>query len=348
MSETYKCPGCGAPLVYEEGSENLSCPYCGAKVAVAELKSKKQAEKNSDERTQSDAQKSADGTNAFYCETCGGELLTDAYTAATTCPFCGSPVILKERLKGRGKPDSLIPFAIGKEKAKERFRKWTKRGFFTPKGFSNASTLDAINGIYVPYWMFDYDVSVHMTAEATKVRVKRKGDKEITYTDHFFVERETRSGFERIPADASEKMPDDAMERLEPFDYKDLKPFDTPYLSGYLAECSNFEPSVLEPRAKERAGQYAVNATRDTITGYSSVMVTGTDIGARETGKEYAMLPVWVLSYRWKGKDWKLYLNGQTGRAIGSLPIDKARVAVCYGISSLVCFALAALMTFFL
>lgn len=341
MNETYQCPGCGAPLVYQEGSEFLICPYCGTKAAVADIKKKR---KTPEKKTQDTEKASAGDTAVFHCTSCGGELMTDAYTAATTCPFCGSPVILQERLEERGMPDTVIPFAFGKDKAKEIFRKWTKSGLFTPKGFSSQSTLDAVCGIYVPYWLFDYDVSVHMTADATRVRVQRKGDTEYTYTDHFMVERDTFGGFERIPADASQKMPDDTMERLEPFDYSQLKPFDTPYLSGYLAECSNFDPKELAPRTKERAGQYAVNATRDTITGYAGVMVTGTDVRARETKKEYAMLPVWVLTYRWKGKDWKLYLNGQTGRKIGSLPTDKLRVALCYGISSLACSALAALI----
>ena len=37
MIKTYKCPGCGAALVYEGGTEDLKCPHCGRTVSVLEI-----------------------------------------------------------------------------------------------------------------------------------------------------------------------------------------------------------------------------------------------------------------------------------------------------------------------
>ncbi len=363
MAESYKCPGCGAALVYQEGSKELVCPYCGTKVSIDELKQqtekKKQKEQSEAKASAAGAQKGADSAQTavgqtdaqsaaeqevFHCESCGAELETGAYTAATMCPFCGSPVVLTSRLSGTGKPVSVLPFQIKKEEAAEKFREWTKSGLFTPKGFYSKATLDKIRGRYVPYWLFDMDASVHMRADATKVRTETDGDYEYTYTDHYQVLRDADTAFERIPADASKEMPDDTMERLEPYSYEKLEAFDYPYLSGYEAECTNFRPEELEPRARERAKEAAERATRNTIEGYSSVNVTSCQTNLRGTKQEYTMLPVWELTYRFRGKDWKLYLNGENGRKIGSLPVDPGRAAVCFGICSAAIFVLAAIV----
>ena len=40
----------------------------------------------------------------------------------------------------------------------------------------------------------------------------------------------------------------------------------------------------------------------------------------------YALYPVWLLNTRWNGKDYVFAMNGQTGRLIGDLPVDKGKV----------------------
>ena len=35
------------------------------------------------------------------------------------------------------------------------------------------------------------------------------------------------------------------------------------------------------------------------------------------------MMPVWMLNTRWKDKTYTFAMNGQTGRIVGNLPVDK-------------------------
>ena len=109
MVKNYKCPGCGASLVYEEGSEFLACPYCETRVALKDLQEEAAGagEEETDgagEEETSEAETQDAETSQFQCSSCGGELVTDAYTAATICPFCGSPSILKTRLSVQQTP----------------------------------------------------------------------------------------------------------------------------------------------------------------------------------------------------------------------------------------------------
>ena len=38
----------------------------------------------------------------------------------------------------------------------------------------------------------------------------------------------------------------------------------------------------------------------------------------------YAMYPVWLLNTTWNGNQYTFAMNGQTGKFVGDLPVDKA------------------------
>lgn len=168
-------------------------------------------------------------------------------------------------------------------------------------------------------------------ANANKVRTTRRGDTEYTYTDHFDVYRDVSAEFKRIPADASEKMPDEQMDMLEPYNYSEITDFAMPYLSGYLSEKYNYTADEIQSRAKKRADSYITQIARDSITGYSSVIVRNNSISMNGRGSEYALLPVWMLNFRYNNKEFHFYLNGQTGKIVADRPISAGK-AVTYGI----------------
>ena len=54
------------------------------------------------------------GMRSYHCPTCGAELVTDETTAASTCAYCGSPVVLSDHLSGAKRPNYVIPFKVDK------------------------------------------------------------------------------------------------------------------------------------------------------------------------------------------------------------------------------------------
>lgn len=280
----------------------------------------------------------------FHCPNCGAEMITDEHTAATFCSFCGSPTLIEERLSGGLKPRYLIPFQIDKEKAKEMFRSWTRKGIFTPRAFSSASALDKVTGMYVPYWLYDYEADVDLDAAATRVHSTRRGDTEYIYTDHYKIHRNVSAIYEKVPQDASVQMPDDVMERLEPYHYDQMKAFEMPYLTGFLAEKYNDDKEKLKNRAEERIRGFAVKETMDTIQGYAAVNVVRQDVNLHQKQQDYAMLPVWIMNYRYRNKQYMLMINGQTGKMIGKLPLDYVRIGIGYVLSAGVIFLLFTLL----
>ena len=61
---------------------------------------------------------------------------------------------------------------------------------------------------------------------------------------------------------------------------------------------------------------------RNTVVGYDTVNTESSSMHL-ETGKiRYAMMPVWLLSTRYRGKVYKFAMNAQTGKFVGELPIS--------------------------
>lgn len=324
MPVTYKCPNCGAAMEFDSEAQALKCGGCGTTISVEEY------ERQYGELYKNDEQRTSDGMKVYHCQSCGAELVADEYTSATICSFCGNPSLVEDRLNGSFTPKAVIPFKINKDQAKEIYRKWVKKGPLTPKTLSTSSTIEKISGVYVPFWLYDYDARSQMEAKAEKVRTERHGDTEYIYTDHFHVYRDVEARFEKVPADASEKMADDKMDKLEPFKYEELVPFSMPYLSGYLSERYNYTDEDMKSRVGKRIDKYITDITRGTINGYSSVSVIRNDISKNNIHNEYALLPVWMLNCRYQGRDFQFVLNGQTGKIVADRPVSKGKAAA-YG-----------------
>lgn len=351
MVKTYKCPGCGADMKFDAAAGKLSCEYCETELTVAEAEALDEANKQDAESA--DSEDVIDETNEaesfgcsadlikYKCSTCGAELVTDEHTAATFCNYCGSPNLLSERLEGERMPAKVIPFKITRQKAEDIYREWCKKGKLTPGEFVKQSTIEKISAIYVPFWLYDYGANAKIRANCTKVRSTRRGDYQYTYTDHFRVYRDVSAEYLKIPADASVKMPDDMMDKLEPFNYNELVDFSMPYLSGYMAEKYNYTSEELAKRVESRISGYITDEGRKTINGYASVSISGKNVTLSKKVADYVMLPVWMLTYRYKGKEYMFAINGQTGKLVGNRPVSAGKCVGWY-------FGMLAVFTFIL
>ena len=193
----------------------------------------------------------ADGLRSYVCKSCGGEIVGDENTAATSCPFCGNPVVMMGQFSGALKPDLVIPFKMDKKAAKEGLKKHLTGKRFLPKIFKDQNHIDEIKGIYVPFWLFDTDVDAQVRYRATNIRTWSDSDYNYTETSHFMVHRGGSVGFEHVPVDGSSKMADDLMESIEPYDFSEALDFQTAYLAGYLAD----KYDVTAEESIERANQ---------------------------------------------------------------------------------------------
>ena len=173
---------------------------------------------------------------SYTCPSCGAELICDETTAATSCPYCGNTTIVPGQLSGMQKPDYIIPFKLSKEDAIAALKNHYKKKPLLPKAFSAQNHIDSIQGIYVPFWLFNGSTSANLSYHCTRVEKHQEGNYDIINTDHYSVQRSGTVKFERIPVKASSKMPEENMNAIEPFQYDELTPFSNAYLPGFLAD----------------------------------------------------------------------------------------------------------------
>lgn len=354
----YQCPACTGPLHYSAKSGKLECDYCDSSFDVAEIEAlyaRKEAEAAAakqaadakaeaaqaakDEAAEAAAASGgwdtsdlsrdwgaeADGLRVYSCPSCGAELICDQSTAATACPYCGNPAIVPGQFSGALRPDYILPFRLSKDDAVQALRAHYKGKPFLPRSFTSANHIEQIQGVYVPFWLFDGGAEGAASYRASNTNVYETGDYEITETRHYHVVRAGSLAFEKIPVDASSKMPDDHMDSIEPFDYAQLRPFSTAYLPGYLADKYDVTIDDSRDRADTRCRETLAQALRDTVTGYGACVTEREDIALRRGKVHYALLPVWMLSTKWRGQDFLFAMNGQTGKLVGDLPTDRGR-----------------------
>jgi hypothetical protein len=223
------------------------------------------------------------------------------------------------------KPDYVIPFRLDKNAAVEALKKYYKGKKFLPKSFADINHIAEIKGVYVPFWLYDGVTDSAMRFRATIVHKRRQGNWEITDTDHYRVTREGRVVFEKVPVDGSSKMPDAHMDSVEPFNYADLAQFSSAYLPGFLAEKYDEDAQMCAKRANARITESTERAFASTTKGYTTLKREYSNINLRQGDVKYALLPVWMLSTKWKDKNFLFAMNGQTGKLIGDLPVDRGR-----------------------
>lgn len=330
----YECPCCGGKIEFDSTVQKMKCPYCDTEFDVEAMKDlDRELEQeqdgshdhmNWDEKAGQDWQEGEeDGFRCYTCQSCGGEIIGDETMAATSCPFCGNPVVIMGQFRGALKPDWVIPFKLDKKAAKEGLRQHLKGKRLLPRVFRDENHIDEIQGIYVPFWLFDADADANVRYRATKVQSWSDSEYNYVKTSYYSVHRGGSIGFARVPVDGSSKMEDDLMESIEPYDFSDAVEFQTAYLSGYLADKYDVSERDSEARANARIQSSTEQAMAETVTGYNTVVPEATNIYLKNSRAQYALYPVWILNTTWHGKQYRFAMNGQTGKFVGNLPLDK-------------------------
>ena len=199
------------------------CKDCGGNAVYDPKKKKMVCESCGNEETQEKILQE----KLHICNNCGAEIESKKTDLALKCPYCGTYVIFEDRMK-----------------------------VFIPKDFCSTSSLESLQGRYVPFWMYDMETHVHFEGEGRKIRTWTEGDYDCTETSIYRLVRDFDVNYDKIPVDASKNMPDEKMDLVEPYKYTALGKFRSRYLSGFQAEFYDENKEVLLPRAQKKAKKY--------------------------------------------------------------------------------------------
>ncbi len=325
------CPMCGGKMAFDPEKGSLLCPYCEHVIALEgetgplEEQDLRQAEFRSN-FSWGTAQKQV------ICKNCGAQTIYDALETSGTCPYCGSHQVMEEAVDTSLPPNGVVPFAISREKADERFRRWIKRRLFAPSAAKKSAKADAFTGIYMPFWTFDaHTVSVYSAMYGKDRTVKDAKGNTRTVTDWY----STRGTYTKFIDDelvlASSRHDPKTIAALEPYELSDGKPYRPEYLAGFVSE----RYSVGLEEGWKRGKAQMEELLKDEITEdirrrhrADHVRLQRVKTEFSNVTYKYLLLPVWMSSFTYRSKDYRFMVNGQTGRVAGKAPISPWRVLV--------------------
>jgi len=232
------------------------------------------------------------------------------------------------RFSGSYRPDWIIPFKKTRDDARKALEAFYRGKRLLPDDFKAKNHVDKLQGLYVPFWLFSADCTGRADYQGTRKRYYETSDARIINTDHYRVVRKGEVSFDKIPVDGSSKMDDLYMESIEPFDYDSMETFTPAYFTGYVADTYDISHNDSEKRADSRLSSSFLGMLEATAAPYY-VTLSAEDgsIYKTRSNVSYAMVPVWIVTTRYKDKPYTFMMNGQTGVFVGSLPIDKGKLA---------------------
>ena len=226
-----------------------------------------------------------------------------------------------DRVEDYLQPDYIMPFRITKEQAEGIIRSRLAQGAFIPEGIKNFE-VEKLRGIYIPFWLFDI---YYGDDQYWKYKVKR-GKSTVTRYAH----RLGDCFFHRMTLDASKNFNDDSSQRLEPFNMNDLREFDAAYLTGFYSDRFDVGTDDLTSLAYDRAKELFDENVRKTLHHQSAKLEYSIPLH-RIKNKEYALLPVWFLTFRYENMPYTILVNGQTGKMVGAVPFVKKKAGILFG-----------------
>jgi hypothetical protein len=332
----HSCKNCGAEIKYKAGSTDLQCEYCDHRQSI-EIKD----DENGIEELDLYKYLSTMGIHSHEqeiismveCKACGAHQHIEANMKSLSCAFCASPLETKDQQSEVWiYPGAILPFQLNQQKAKQIFHSWAAGRWFAPNKFKKATLqTDYIKGVYTPFWTFDAQMKVsysgqrgeyYYETESYTVNVNGKSERRTRQVrkTHWYPASGVVSGFvDDTLVNASTKAKREFPNKITNWNLQKLQPFKREFLAGFITEKYTISLKDGHQSALDKAEGIAHNWARQDIGG-DTQQVNRLDKELTEETFKHILLPVYISSYRYSGKVYSIYVNGENGIIYGERP----------------------------
>ncbi len=333
------CPKCGADIAFDPTTGKVYCEYCGSYSDISEVElNQYNKEKVATQAQPADApsygtikEDDSDIYDEFHCSSCGAQLITDKNTTITRCVFCGSQQMIKQRMTGRFQPKKVLPFKINQVNFLNIYRNFVHKKIFAPNEFRENPLIKEIKGLYVPYYIYNYDVISYGRGEAQK-----REDKTTYYKWFEYKQQETAL----VQIDGSSRLDDSIMSSLEPYNLQEMVDYNPAYITGFQAEKTDETAESLDNKAENRIIMHSNRVVNSHVRPYHQTGGYVVSDSTKKCDPEYALLPTWFVNTNFKGKKYSYAINGQTGKVVGEIPLSKPKFYSLMSVLASICLVL--------
>ena len=135
------------------------------------------------------------GIRTYLCSSCGAQLTSDATTAIQECPYCGNQAMAPGSFVDTAKAGLVIRLKMDRIPSRADASQSITRARSSFEEFARKPHIRAhVQGVYVPFWLYDGSASGEGTFEARNIRTWREGKYEVTETHVYNAWRQGSSG----------------------------------------------------------------------------------------------------------------------------------------------------------
>ncbi len=319
-----RCNGCGSFMKFHPKEQQLVCEHCESTLPIKENKKVKKHFLCDSDEVQN--KKVKDEKKEVICSSCGANLEGTTKDITIECPYCGGYYVFTLEPENMVYPDGVLPFFIDQNEIKERFRKWIKKRYFAPNKLKHLYQQNKFQGAYLPYWVFDAEATAYYTGlggvQRSETYEDEKGNKHTrTWIDWFPVSGHVQHKFIDVTVSASEGEENGYTTEVLPFAVSSANVYQEEYLCGFGAKQYQIPLKLGYDRAVHQMIEELKNDARnDILCRYSDAKNIKVDPSFYEEKYRYLLLPVYKTSYFFQGKEYTVFINGQTGNIYGEYP----------------------------
>jgi len=311
-----KCPSCGGTLAFDPATGKLSCSFCGREEVLQTAPAEPEKGYSLYDLQNNRGRRLQTTDKIIVCGTCGGNFITESSAISGLCPYCGSnSITVAGDATGTLEPTGVIPFKIGKEEAQNIFREWINKRRLSPKDIVKDSQITDLTGIYAPYWVFDCD-----TYTPYEGKFGRYTGGEDSYTQYHQSSNVCELHFRDLTFVASSRLEKDSYwKTVSRFDMSAAQKYDPNLLAGFWSESYSADGPATWQKActkiYDRIRRKIKSIEDADVIGKINMQPQATNIRAK-----YILAPVWITSFDYHGKLYRVLINGQTGDIVGTWP----------------------------
>ena len=330
------CINCGAEMKYQPGTTNISCAYCGHEEIISVDEHGFEELELYPYLNAMGAQKHSEAVSMLHCKNCGATQHIEENYKSLHCVYCSMPLVLEDQYKEEWiLPGAVLPFQIDQKKSHQIFQKWVKRLWFAPNKLKKAA-LDPqfTKGLYLPYWTFDAQLQATYSGqrgeyyyETKKVRdAKGKVVTQRVRKTRWYPASGQVSGFvDDTLVKASKQRKGRVPSRIARWNLKLLQPFNSNFLRGFVTEKYTIALKQGHLTAKEEAEDIASRWCRQDIGG-DTQRLTSMNMKLSDETFKHILLPVYISAYRYNGKEYNFFVNGENGSISGTRPYSAWKI----------------------
>jgi hypothetical protein len=281
------------------------------------------------------------------CPSCGAQTRFEGHVVGDRCAFCAAPLLAdRGHVERLIRAQAVIPFSFDRAAAQRVFAQWVASRWFAPNALKRTvRAADGVRGVYLPWWTYDArTVTTYRGERGVQRRVAENRPNATAQagvpttrviTDWFPASGVVGVDFDDLLVAGSPSIAPHLARVLDRFDLARLRPPADELLAGFTVEVyrTGIEDGFAQARAR-MPGAIDAAIRRDIGGNVQRIHARSTQID--DIRFKHLLLPVWLGSYRFRGKPYQVVVNGQSGEVEGDRPWSAWKIVVLIAVVVLV------------